>query len=832
MPVNENPETIALTGRMITSVDPTTLGQGDFQNLSNMRYTDTGILSTKGMTKINSSPVTKPSITAGIHFVKNYPSESHVLVQGIAADTSSAIYDNTTAIPSTGNFGSAIFSETAGASAGKFSHAPDGTVIYGNSKDLVIWGGAESRTAAFIVANQDDAPTAPTVLYDYTTSVTDNDITTYALIKQRYVHIASTRKLQGVKFYVTTANTATVTASVKYWTSSGAWAAVSGFADGTSSGGVTLAQTGSITFTSTVSTATVRYFNNQLAYWYLFDFNGVDATTQIYLATLDAPFQSITDLWDGFPLQIASFQIFKTTYQEYGSHVFSNDYVSGAPTTYVDLNGLTTSQYVIVGFTQRMQGLRINVVPTNPNTATTTINASYWNGTAFTSLTPTDKTTAGGISLANTGVVYWTPPAASAEFTTAITTPDLFYYYKISWNTNTVANSGGVLIDSIFGIPVSTQLDVYKFPAMFQNRPVLCNNQKNEAHTILIGSANANCVFNGSDSIKLYFGDGTQVLGAVPFFSRFSNAFFENLIVGKADSMWVVDGTNTDEYKTFQISSVYGLAAPGTLTSCDLGFSNVPGAGTARNVVLWQSSKSICIWEGSIVYPIHLDIADVFDQANSYAIDLTMHSQSKAFYDEELREWHWLWASQGNTTLNMEYVFDLGRRKWYKIDRGTGNRLQLGISVIDTNNARYTYGALATGYIERLEYGQTFDGTSITSSFWTGDIPLGRNWISVTELRRITPIMKAKATTTNTLQLDYYGDTGTTVKKTFQINVNDSSNRIVQSQPGKSRVDSLGSVGGFIFHSFKCTMTTSNENYCFEPIGLAVQIDKIRDQKQ
>lgn len=822
-------ESIALTGRMITSIDPTQLGKGDFQNLANCRYTDAGIRSVRGMTKINSTPVTKPSITAGIQFVKDAPAESHVLVQGVAADNSSALYDNTTAVPNTGNFGSAIFSETTGAQRGMFSHAPDGTVIYGNGKDLVVYGGSESRCAGFMVTDTNDVTAPPAVLYDYTRSISDNDVTTYALIKQRYVHVASTRALQGVKFYVTTPNAAAVTVSVKYWNSSGAWASVSGLIDGTSVGGKSLAQTGEISFTSTVGSAVIRYFNNALAYWYLFDFNGADATTQIYLATVDAAVQKITDLWDGVPRQITAFQVNQGSYQDYSTRVYQNDYVAGATTTYVDLNGITTSQYVVVGFASRMQGLKFNIIPSNANTLATTINVYYWSGAAWVALSPTDKTSAGGISFANSGVVHWTPPALSEEFTQAITTPDLFYYYKISWNTNTITNVNGVFVDSIFGIPASSPIDTYRFPVMFQNRPCLCNNQQNESNTILVGSSNANCVFNGGDSTKLYFGSGRAVLGAVPFFSRFSNAFFENLVVGKADSMWIVDGTNPGNYAVYEISRMYGLAAPATLTSCDLGFSNVSGTGAARNVIIWQSSQSIVMWEGSIVFPIDFDIQDVFDQTKSYAIEPTMLNQSTAFYDEQLRELHWLWASKGNTTLNMEYVFDVHRRKWFKIDRGTGNRIQLGIPVMDTNNNKYVYGALSTGYLERLENGQSLDGTSISSVFHTGDIPLGGGWMNVYRVRYASPIMKSKNTTMNTMQLDYYGDTSNAPKKTFQISVSDANNRIVQPQPGKPKVASLGE-GGYVFHSFKCTMTTNNEDYCFEPIGIGVLFGKVREQ--
>jgi hypothetical protein len=343
-------------------------------------------------------------------------------------------------------------------------------------------------------------------------------------------------------------------------------------------------------------------------------------------------------------------------------------------------------------------------------------------------------------------------------------------------------------------------------------------------------------VFNGEDSIELDFGDDNGLVAAVPFFSRFSNNFFENLLVGKVDSVYIVDGTSTsasstDQYICYKISDMYGVAAPQTMTCCDIGFASQAGQAT-RNIVLWQSSNNIVLWDGSTVYPIDEDISDVFDITSTLHIEPTMLSKSQASYDERNHEWHWFWASSGMTYLNMEYVFDVIRKKWFTVNRGSGNAIQTSCPVIDLNNNRYLYGATASGYVERLEYGMTFDGIAITASYFTGDIPFA-GWTYTSRIRAIKPIFKQKGNTDNYLQVQYYGDNSNLPVANFKFRANDSLHRTVEDSnalTGQYQYNVLStSQGDYTTHAFQVSMTTNNEIMCHEPIGLAVLWREVRE---
>jgi hypothetical protein len=154
---NEFKYEVPLDGKLITADPPAKIGP-NFQQLTNMRYTSTqkGIKRVGGFTTINGSVMdaTYLKTRSAIHFEKDQPSESHVVVEAHnTGETASRIWQNTTAIPGTGNFSAtSLYSPSTSITAGdgRFSLAPDGDLAYCNGEESVIWGGAEREIAGFI----------------------------------------------------------------------------------------------------------------------------------------------------------------------------------------------------------------------------------------------------------------------------------------------------------------------------------------------------------------------------------------------------------------------------------------------------------------------------------------------------------------------------------------------------------------------------------------------------------------------------------------------------------------------------------------------------------
>lgn len=120
------------------------------------------------------------------------------------------------------------------------------------------------------------------------------------------------------------------------------------------------------------------------------------------------------------------------------------------------LGTLANGDAVYIASHMPLRGLYAEI--SQPNGNASVIAAHYWNGSAWTSLTPTDNTISTGASLGlSAGTIVWTPPAAGAwvestlvEIGTVLGTGPSFskhpstyrgYWLRLSWNAAFDANT-------------------------------------------------------------------------------------------------------------------------------------------------------------------------------------------------------------------------------------------------------------------------------------------------------------------------------------------------------------------------------------------------------
>lgn len=645
-----------------------------------------------------------------------------------------------------------------------------------------------------------------------------------------FCYLGSIRPLDGFKIYVKTANSSASVMTVQEWNGTD-WNTLT-VTDNTSSSGKSLAATGTVTFTSTASTAKIKVIKGTAAYWYKINWSALAATTQIYYVTVSAPIQAITDIWDGTLsncMMLTKFMSGDDEFTDYSPNITGEyPYESTLAYTYADLQ-VETDGAIYAGFLNRQMGLKFTFPdPTNVNEeAGTNATVYYYNGDSFVTVGPIeDNTSTNGISMSTGGTITWQPPEIYNEFpcdklfgegssTKEMSTPTL-YWYKIMFDQ---AVDSDTRCTGVTGIHAPVEIPAHRFGITWQNRLWLFNDQSKNKNSGWCSGYNTNCVFNGSDSGKVLFGNSEEIVCAETIFSRYSGGIYDSLVVFKKNAIYILDGLSIKDYKIYTVANSTGCIAPLTLKKCDIGYEIAPGV--SKHIMLFMSARGVDLFDGnSPPVLISKDIGDYFDPNSSNYINLSVVGNFQAFIDERKMEYHLLIATGTSTSLNKELVYDITQKKWFEISRGTGKALNCGFALTDPYGNKFIYGGTTDGYLERLEYGTTFDGNSIVYTFKTGDVPLADSLAYWTELHRLKLIAKSMSTSTANVTLNHYADgsdTATTIDTTDQTD----SHRYYQSKHSVSKQA--------VTHAIECTVTTTNESCGFKPYLLTGQYSVMRE---
>jgi hypothetical protein len=232
-------------------------------------------------------------------------------------------------------------------------------------------------------------------------------------------------------------------------------------------------------------------------------------------------------------------------------------------------------------------------------------------------------------------------------------------------------------------------------------------------------------------------------------------------------------------------------------------------AGLNKNVAVWQSANSIDMFDGRVFTELSSDIDWYFDQTNDDAINLDKIGDSKGFFNHDFTRYHWLFASGTSTTLNKEMVYDFTRQRWFEIDRGT-KKLQAGFNAKTFSGINYSYGGI-NGYVQRLEYGQDFDGEPISYKLRTSDQLLAGSFLE-TQIREFTLFAKSKLNS-DKITVTHYSDTNTQGQE-FDIDHYQNGVRV-------ARINKDRKYDGVV-HSIELTSTNNAEDIGFEPIHMAI----------
>lgn len=535
-----------------------------------------------------------------------------------------------------------------------------------------------------------------------------------------YVYICSPLKLDGIKAYVATANTETSTLSGWAWNGQD-WSSFT-LTDNTASGGVSMAQTGTVTWTYDEG-HDVLYISGLAMYVYRFQLSAGNAT--IYKTTLSAPLQPIRDLWNGAPRVITAFEANRNGVNEdYTFAVESQDSTTDAPyaATIGDIDG---SDHLIVMSDDRLMGLSVAMVTDLLNAANAQIDAIYyWDGDSFVSVGYfNDNTldTGGDSSFAQSGTITWSAPDADDEHAAELF-GKIGYVYKITVDAALTDGTGhdGTSVDYISGITAPLELNGYNLVGYYNGRTMLVDGNR-----VDYSQTDTPWVYNGVDASdnrlnSLYFGDKNEIVAATSIFNRYGSNLIEAWIVLKKNATYVLTGSQPDlnypePFVIKNVSNTIGCAAPMTVVSAETDIGN----NVRMNVVCWLDFAGPIIYDGTV--PVRLPgLEKYFDPTDLECVNYSYIDQSVFYIDTVNNQLNMLFPTGSSTTNNKWIVYDFEDKKLFEKVPYNDAYLYNAAGVTDTDGARYNYGFLSTGYMMRLDNGADWDGNAIEQQIRTG----------------------------------------------------------------------------------------------------------------
>jgi hypothetical protein len=834
-----------LNGGWLPDYDPAEIGPTNFQTLQNMRYEDTHPVGINGYSKINTTALSTYTYIKNGHQLKatGRTIESYVLVQAQdSGGSNSRVYQNQTAIPSASDFTvTQIHTDATGFGLGRFSNAPQGRISYCNGVECMDWAGNEDFVSAFFTTDDTSLTNPINMTEEVNNSLSTTGNTVSILGVTSCWVVFSSRPMQAAKYYVSTANTTASTLNAWAYTASG-WTDLTngaGWNDGTTASSKALAQTGTVTFDSDYTSSIPYHFEGLYFYAYRFQLTAGSAT--VSQITINAPWQAIVDIWDGVPIQPIEFEYQdNTAWEEYTLEVNYETGIAYVDEIGADIGGfIAADDEIIIMFEDRMSAIRWEMIAAKSNTNSSNATIKYWDGDSWVTVgTVTDETSVGGVSLAQTGLMSWNPPAETVEHpyrgfgTTA-------YAYQVTFSANLSAT---IVVDIITGVPAQITIKPFKFPSQYKNRRLLAGYTiGGEGNRVDFSMANAPDTFNGLDSSQdgiqsLYFGGNEPLTAGAELYNRYGSQIFSSWVAYKDTEIYILKGSSPEDFDIDMISDEIGCPAPLTLDVVS-GYQVVEDV--QRNGHIFLSFSGPKFFDGTTIYHIR-GIDKYFDSSHADVIDFSNIENARGWVDPEYFEYNLVLPG------DVWVVYDLKRKKWYQKSTGTAATPHAGWRVTDTDGTQYVYGGVDTGFMMRLENGTSWSGTAITQKLITGDFWPSKNVWDKTLIRYLK-IVTNRIATSHVVEIDHLadGDAEEGVDARWADTLHgiwadtDHGAWVAYSAPeiqldltaGTNRIVSATSPANLLgwTHAFKFEVDTTTTERAFEPIMFAIMYQYIRD---
>lgn len=688
------PKTIPFRGGQDKFIEPALLPMGAYSTVQNMRQMGLGMKVRLGMIKAHTTADETNKILTLFQFSKGKRTERHFYAQMSDGD----VLEATIAPPevTTGAFGAEVFSGSASSIPASWSVLNDKLLFSDGVDQHQICAGTDDYIDKFIAYSSASAlPNVPTVGADYTDQVNDINTATVAVLDALGTNatdcVAICSQIQANRIYfgmTANVNTASSVLAVYYVSSTtGTWAAVSGFSDGTiASTGKSLGQSGYVTWTQPTD-AIPKYMYNQNGFWLKIVFSAaISATVRCHTCTFGSGFTALQDVWDGDLAEAIEAQLTHT-----------NVYTLG--TNAITIGGMTSSDTLVFNTADPAEKIYIDVGST-PNTNSAVMTFKFLNtaGTWTTISGITDGTIGvAGKTLSQSGFVTL-GRQADIKPQQYNSLPYQSYFYQVTVNATL---SGSALTDINIGIQYVPYFDISTFgigicSTAWKNRGVYVFDQ-DPAHLVISADGQPQ-VLSGADSAIYKVGDGrSNKIVAI-------KKFFNELIVAQEEKgtdggcITLIQGTTPANLGKIILSNEHGCMNSRCLRVID----GLNMGGTEHQTVAFiLSRRGVFYTDGRPTQPIpnFQKIKNYFDPSFSECIRAGYESQMFLHYDSSFNVLIiGLVSGSSAMVCNKWLVYDLGI-------------LEFSEDVYDAHLACMTEVEAASGNIPTLQVGGgTADG--------------------------------------------------------------------------------------------------------------------------
>lgn len=757
VPISDVTKGVPFRGGMFTDREVALIPSGGYSMIQNMRATHPGFEKRKGCAKKHTTADGTNEVMTLFQYAKGKVTERHFYAQMSDGD----VLDATDAPPTvtTGAFGSEVFDGTSTGQVPASWAVIDDKVIYSNGSDMhKIYTGSDYLISRVIVYIGTAAPPIiPTEGKDYTDQATDGITTTYIdlsslgdlAVDYDCIFVCTHIPATSITWTMANVNATASVAAGKYW--NGAWAAMSGFSDGTTSGGAAFAQTGTQSWTAP-SDEIPHYMFGQNGFWYQIYLSSgdLDSDTKASSLCYNTTWQSLQHIWDGVLVDVVETQFYDQSDDAYLTY--------GA--TSIDISSGTTSDILYFASLDPIVGFYVDVGETPNTTASTTINhVYYWqNGNTWAEVTSADDDTDG---------------FSKSGFVTFKRQSDVFkqqfgglqyhlYWYKITWD-QTLSSDVQLSIQTMpyFDITEYGQKGIAN--CAWRDR-LVCNFDRWPVDLYVSGK-HAPMVFTGDDATILERpGDGR--LNKVTAIKR----FFNNILVWQEEKgteggcVTMYQGYDPSTFGKILLSTRLGTFSAKSATVIEgitVGISKIYDKPTT--VAFFLSRTGVYMCEGTTFIRIskqeHTSIQNYFDPHETDCIRRGYEDKCWLAYDSTYHVLRiGLVTGSSATVPNTFLVYDIEDRTWMAddLEQPFSCMCEVEAASGDVTVLQYA-GGTADGYVYRTNTTSDDVSTAI-DAYATMEIDGEGAEILMREL-----ILRNSGTTTLTAYLDGVAQTPITI---------------------------------------------------------------------